>query len=103
MMSPRSQTTLPIVSLEVGTRRIPIESGWLTTLEQESGRRDWHANVLFDEIHLERLGDEPMDVVISTSGGMLRGQGVVTGSDPFGMTLAAAPGEGDRWENNGTR
>lgn len=99
MMSPRSQTSLPILSIQVDAELISIESGWLTIDEQESGRRDWHANVLFDEIHLDRRGSEGVSVLIATPSGTLRGRAVVTGSEPFGMTLAAAPGSDDAWES----
>jgi hypothetical protein len=99
MMSPRSQASLRVVSLEVDAEQISIESGWLTIVEQESGRRDWHANVLFDEVHLERRASPEVVVAIATLSGTLRGRAVVTGSDPFGMTLAAAPGTDDNWES----
>jgi hypothetical protein len=100
MMSPRSQSSLPIVAIQIGARQVPIESGWLTLDEQESGRRDWHANVLFAEIHLDRHGPDEVGVVIATPSGVLRGRAVMTSSDPFGVTLAAAPGTVDAWESH---
>jgi hypothetical protein len=103
MMSPRSQARLPITSIEIGAGRVAIESGWLTIEEQESGRCDWHANLLFDEIHLDRQVTDEVAVVIATPAGLLRGRGVITGSDPFGMTLAAAPGTADAWESHSGR
>jgi hypothetical protein len=97
MMSPRSQASLPIDTLEVDGDRIRLESGSLTIVEQESGRRDWHATAMFAEILLERRATREVDVVIATPGGTLRGRAVVTGRDPFGITLAAAPGADDLW------
>jgi hypothetical protein len=103
MMSPRSQSSLPIMSIEIGGGQIAIESGWLKIVEQESGRRDWRANVLFEEIRLDRRGGEEVAVVIATPSGTLSGRAVITGGDPFGMTLAAAPGAPDTWESDDSR
>jgi hypothetical protein len=102
MMSPRSQAGLPIEALDINGERIPLESGWLMILEQQSGRRDWHANALFAEIHLERRQAEEVDVVIGTPSGTLRGRAIVTGRDPFGISLAAAPGGDDVWSGGET-
>jgi hypothetical protein len=98
MMSPRSQARLPIFALDIDGEPIAVESGSLTILEQESGRRDWHATALFDEIQLERGRAGDVEVMIATPGGTLRARAVVTGRDPFGITLAAAPGSVDVWD-----
>ena len=97
MMSPRSQARLPIVALQVDGRAVALESGWLTIVEQESGRRDWHAGAMYAEIHLERVRATSVQVLIGTPGGTLLGRAVVTGRDPFGITLAAAPDGKDVW------
>jgi len=92
-----AQASLPIDALEVDGDRILIESGSLTIVEQESGRRDWHANAMFAEVLIGRRAANEVDVVIGTSGATLRGRAVVTGRNPFGITLAAAPGADDVW------
>jgi hypothetical protein len=102
MMSPRSQARLPIDVLELDGDRIPLESGSLTIVEQESGRRDWHAHAMFAEIVLERHRADEVDAVIGTPGGTLRGRAIVTSRNPFGITLAAAPGADDTWSDRGT-
>jgi hypothetical protein len=97
MMSPRSQARLPIEDLVVDGERIPVASGSLTIVEQQSGRRDWRANALFAGLGLDRRQAEQVDVVIGTPAGTLRGRAIITGQNPFGITLAAVPGATDTW------
>ena len=55
---------------------------------------------MFAEILLERHRADEVDVVIGTPGGTLHGRAVVTSRNPFGITLAAAPGAAEDWSGS---